>query len=230
MSATDRAHAGVRPDFSQERRLQAAGVWPVAGVDEAGRGCLAGPVVAAAVILDPVALPGWLAASIDDSKRLLPARRQEIAAALADLAAAGHAGIAIAEAGLGEIAALNILGATLLAMTRAVAALIPAPAHVLVDGNRLPALAMPATALVGGDRLSLAVAAASILAKVHRDQLMDALDQHHPGYGFARHKGYGTAAHRAALRRLGPSPAHRLGFRGVGDAVPAEAPSQMGHR
>ncbi|MGH6720171.1 MAG: ribonuclease HII, partial [Alphaproteobacteria bacterium] len=131
-----------------------------------------------------------------------------------------RADVGIGIASVAEIDALNIRAATLLAMTRAVAALGRAPAHVLVDGNAVPLVACPATAVVGGDGLSLSIAAASIVAKVTRDRMMDELAEACPGYGFERHKGYGTAGHRAALARLGPSPHHRRSFRPVALAAP----------
>ncbi len=175
----------------------------VAGVDEAGRGPLAGPVTAAAVILGAEALPG-----LADSKVLAPARRERLAERIRAEALAW----AVAEASVAEIDHLNILGATLLAMERAVAALGRPPAHVLVDGDRCPRLACPAQAVIGGDASVAAISAASILAKQARDAVMIALDEAYPGYGFARHKGYGTAEHLDRLRRLGPSPVHRRSF------------------
>ena len=184
----------------------------MAGVDEAGRGPLAGPVVAAAVILPDHGLPD----GIDDSKRLTAARR----AALAD-AIRGCAQVGLGVAEVGEIDRLNILAATMLAMTRAVDALGVQPAFVLVDGNRLPRWDRPARALVGGDRLSLSIAAASIIAKHERDQMMIAADRLYPGYGFAAHKGYGSAVHMAALRSLGPTPLHRTSFAPVAAALRA---------
>ncbi len=179
----------------------------VAGVDEAGRGPLAGPVIAAAVILDP-ARP---IEGLGDSKALSEASRER----LAPLIRARALAWAIGSADRAEIDALNILQATLLAMRRAVLALPLRPEHVQVDGNRAPALEdLPCTVetVVRGDATVAAIGAASILAKTHRDALMRALEGSHPGYGFARHKGYGTAAHLAALRRLGPSSEHRLSF------------------
>ena len=189
------------------------GGW-LAGVDEAGRGPLAGPVVAAAVILDP-ARP---IAGLDDSKRLGPARRQ----ALDGQIRADALAWAIAWADPAEIDTLNILQATLLAMGRALAALEPVPCRVLVDGRHCPPAPGPGCEmqpLVGGDRLEPAISAASILAKVYRDRLMVALDAQHPGYGFAVHKGYPTAAHLAALDELGPSPLHRRSFGPVAVAL-----------
>ncbi len=176
----------------------------VAGVDEAGRGPLAGPVVAAAVILDP-AQP---IAGLDDSKRLTAARRDVLYGHIRETARA----VSIAVVEPAEIDAINILQATLTAMRRAVIALEPVPASVWIDGNRCPPLDMPARAVVGGDGLEPAISAASIVAKVERDRLMRELDTRFPGYGFAAHKGYGTRAHLEALHRLGPCTAHRRSF------------------
>ena len=176
----------------------------LAGVDEAGRGPLAGPVVAAAVILDPRRPIAGLA----DSKKLGAARRER----LFDEIRAKALCCAIAHATVAEIDALNILQATLLAMQRAVTGLRLLPAKVLVDGNRLPRLAMRAEAVVGGDALVPSISAASILAKVHRDRWCAEIDAHWPQYGFAAHKGYGTAAHLAALREHGACEHHRRSF------------------
>lgn len=176
----------------------------VAGVDEAGRGPLAGPVVAAAVILDDL----HPIRGLGDSKRLTPRRRD----ALYDEIRAKALCCSVAEASVAEIDSLNILQATLLAMRRAVQGLRLKPAKVLVDGNRLPALDVMAEAIVQGDALVPAISAASILAKVTRDRQLDALHERHPDYGFDRHKGYGTAEHLAALRRFGPLPEHRRSF------------------
>ena len=165
-------------------------------------------MVAAAVIL-PTHPPAALIDGLDDSK-VLTARRR--AALMLRLSAHAHIGIGVGQSDVGEIDALNILQATLLAMARAVAALHPAPDHVLVDGNRLPALPLPATAVVGGDRLCLSVAAASIVAKVTRDRLMADLARQFPGYGWERNAGYGTPEHQAALGRLGVTPHHRRSF------------------
>jgi ribonuclease HII len=183
----------------------------VAGVDEAGRGPLAGPVVAAAVILDERHPIQGLA----DSKKLTALRRER----LFDAIRAKALCCSIAEASVEEIDRLNILQATLLAMRRAVAGLRLKPNKVLVDGNRLPTLDVLAEAIVGGDALVPAISAASILAKVHRDRWCLTLDQQYPQYGFAQHKGYGTAAHLAALRAHGPCAQHRTSFRPVADLL-----------
>ena len=181
------------------------------GVDEAGRGPLAGPVVAAAVILPPnTPLSG-----LNDSKKLSPRRRERLAAEIRATALAW----AVAEASAAEIDAWNILRSTLRAMARAVAALPLTPDEVLVDGNQAPALEVPVRTIIGGDALEPAIMAASILAKTHRDARLVALEARHPGYGFARHKGYGTAAHLAALARLGPCPEHRRSFAPVRAAL-----------
>jgi ribonuclease HII len=176
----------------------------VAGVDEAGRGPLAGPVVAAAVILDP----GRPIEGLRDSKQLSAARRERLAPLIRERALAW----CVAEASVEEIDALNILQATLLAMRRAVAGLALVPELVLVDGNQLPRLACEARAIIGGDALEPAISAASILAKTVRDAGMAAAEAHYPGYGFARHAGYGTAQHLAALETLGATPLHRRSF------------------
>jgi len=182
-----------------------------AGVDEAGRGPLAGPVVAAAVILNPRRPIAGLA----DSKKLTARRREALFDQICDKALC----CAIAEASVEEIERLNILHATLLAMQRAVAGLRLPPARVLVDGNRLPQLPMLAEAIVGGDAKVDCISAASILAKVHRDRWCAQVDRQWPQYGFAAHKGYGTPQHLAALARHGPCPVHRPGFAPVKAAL-----------
>jgi ribonuclease HII len=194
------------PDFRMEARH---GGLPVAGVDEAGRGPLAGPVVAAAVILDPGCIPDGL----DDSKALTPRRRAALHARLIDCARIG-----VGMASVEEIDELNILWATMLAMTRAVEALAIEPAMVLVDGNRCPGWRWTSEAVVGGDARCLSIAAASIVAKETRDAMMRDYDALYPGYGWASNKGYGGAAHREALARLGPSPIHRRSFAPVREA------------
>lgn len=192
------------PDFSLE--AEAGGL--VAGVDEAGRGPLAGPVVAAAVLFLAPPAPA-LAALLDDSKALSALRRAQAAEALR---AASGLRWAVAAASAREIGRLNILRATHLAMRRAVERLGLLPDLALVDGNQPPALPCPARCVVKGDARSLSIAAASILAKVTRDGAMARLHLRHPGYGFAQHQGYPTTAHRAALVALGPSAHHRRGF------------------
>ena len=195
------------PTFDIEARAIAAGEGPVAGVDEAGRGPWAGPVVAAAVILDAAAIPSGL----DDSKKLDAAEREALHAAIISSGAAVGVGIADVE----RIDRMNILRATLWAMSAAVAQLARPPRLVLVDGNRLPELSCRARAIVGGDALCASIAAASIVAKVTRDRIMTALARDLPGYGFERHKGYGTPEHKSALDRLGVSAQHRRSFRPV---------------
>lgn len=195
------------PDLTYELRHAPRG--PVAGVDEAGRGPLAGPVVAAAVILDPDCIP----AGIDDSKALTGPKR----AALHD-AILGCARVGIGIATVEEIDQLNILWATMLAMTRAVAALDLPPAYVLVDGNRCPDWPHASEAVIGGDARCLSIAAASIIAKHRRDTIMAELDALHPGYGWASNKGYAAKVHQEALRTLGPTPHHRRSFAPVAQA------------
>ena len=182
-----------------------------AGVDEAGRGPLAGPVVAAAVILDELnPIHG-----LNDSKKLSAKRRE----ALFDEIRARALCFAIAEASVQEIDEINILQATLLAMKRAVEALRLPPKLVLVDGNRLPILSIRSEAIVQGDALVPAISAASILAKVHRDRLCEAMHKRYPVYGFDQHKGYGTAQHMAALQAHGPADCHRMTFAPVARSV-----------
>jgi ribonuclease HII len=176
----------------------------VAGVDEAGRGPLAGPVVAAAVVLDP----SRPIEGLRDSKQLTPARRRELAIRIRADALA----YAVAEASVAEIDRLNILQASLLAMRRAIDALRPVIDLVLVDGNRVPAIEIASRAIVGGDATEPAISAASILAKTHRDTLMRALNKRYPGYGFARHFGYPTPQHLDRLNALGPCAVHRRSF------------------
>jgi ribonuclease HII len=202
------------PDFS----LEAAAGGRVAGVDEAGRGPLAGPVLAAAVVF-PHGVPAALAALLDDSKRLKAAAREAAFAALHAAAARGEAELALGAASATEIGRLNILRATHLAMCRAVARLGHPPDLALVDGNQPPPLACPVRCVIGGDGLSLSIAAASILAKVVRDRAMARLDPRWPAYGFATHAGYPTARHRAALVAHGACPHHRPGFAPVDQAV-----------
>ncbi len=183
----------------------------VAGVDEAGRGPLAGPVVAAAVIL----APGRGIEGARDSKALNARQRERLAEQIRSRAVAW----AIACASVEEIDAVNILQASLLAMRRAIEALSPAAEYALIDGNRLPTLSIEARAVIGGDALEPSISCASILAKTHRDALMRALDATYPGYGFAEHFGYPTPAHRERLQRLGPCAIHRRSFAPVREAI-----------
>jgi ribonuclease HII len=192
------------PTFRLER--QAGGL--VAGVDEVGRGPLAGPVLAAAVVF-PSGVPRRLAALIDDSKKLRPDQRLTAFVALRD---SGRAEIGVGAASVAEIERLNILHAALLAMCRAVARLPRPPDLALVDGNQPPGLSCAVRCVVGGDGLSLSIAAASIVAKVLRDRAMTRLSTRFPGYGWEENAGYATQAHREALRRLGPTPHHRPAF------------------
>jgi len=196
------------PDFSHEAAAIARGFDPVAGVDEVGRGPLAGPVMAAAVVLDPARIP----AGLGDSKALTAARREALYPLILDQAVAVGTGLA----DIAEIDALNILRASHLAMVRAVAALGIAPGLVLIDGNLIPRdLVHPAEAVVKGDAHCLSIAAASIVAKVLRDRIMVDLAQQHPGYGWDRNAGYPTRDHLAALKNLGVTPHHRRSFRPV---------------
>jgi ribonuclease HII len=189
--------------FKFESNAFASGVRIICGVDEAGRGPWAGPVVAAAVILDPANIPHGL----DDSKKLTASKRERLFEAIM---ASAEVGI-----GIGDLAMIerdNILAATMWAMASAVSQLKRKPDLALVDGNRPPALSIRVQTIIGGDALSASIAAASIIAKVTRDRTMIDLDGVHPGYHFARHKGYGTALHREALQELGPCACHRRGF------------------
>ncbi len=187
--------------------LELARPAPVCGVDEAGRGPWAGPVSAAAVILDPLDIP----VGLDDSKKLTEATRDALARQIQARAVA----CSVAFASVAEIAQLNILQATGLAMRRAVQGLKVAPAFALIDGNRVFDLGCPGEAVVKGDGRSASIAAASILAKTARDRLMVSMDATFPGYGFADHKGYGVPAHIEALMRLGPCPEHRMSYRAL---------------
>ena len=190
-----------------ERPLWASGVVHVAGCDEAGMSPLAGPVVAAAVILRP----DDLVRGVDDSKKLSPSRREALAEQIKSRAVGWGVGRAEPE----EIDTLNVYHAGLLAMRRAVESLPVTPGHLLVDARKVPGIAAPQTPIIRGDALSLSIGAASIIAKTTRDRLMAELDRAFPGYGLADHKGYPVAAHVEALRRLGPSPIHRRSFEPV---------------
>ncbi len=193
------AATGPKPNFE----IEADCTLPVCGIDEAGRGPLAGPVVAAAVILDPADVPDGL----DDSKRLTADRRRVLQAALTSMAMIG-----VGSASVAEIDEINILNATMLAMRRAFGALPVTPRFALIDGNRCPDLPCQTLAVVKGDQRCLSIAAASIIAKVHRDALMTDLAVTYPAYGWRRNAGYGTAEHLAALQSHGPTPHHRRSF------------------
>lgn len=206
------------PDLSRESAL---GLRPgliggriICGIDEVGRGPLAGPVIACAVVIDPAKLEDGLARQIDDSKKLSAKRRDMLHDALRASAAYG-----LGEASVAEIDRINILQATFLAMRRAVDNLPVRPDFALVDGNRAPALSCPTECLVGGDARSLSIAAASIIAKVVRDKIMWELAQVHTGYGWERNAGYGTAAHLAAIATLGVTEHHRKSFRPISQSL-----------
>jgi ribonuclease HII len=200
--AAERARLDAMLNF--ERVLWGAGIQHIAGVDEVGMGPLAGPVIAAAVIFPPhTTLDG-----IDDSKKLDAQQRLEAERRIREVAS----GIGIGRADVAEIDSVNIYHAGLLAMRRAVEALPLRPQHVLVDARAIPGVAVPQNRFNKGDGLDFSIAAASIVAKVHRDALMDELAREHPGYGFERHKGYCTPEHQDAIRRLGPCPIHRTSF------------------
>ncbi|MGR3678311.1 MAG: ribonuclease HII [Paracoccaceae bacterium] len=195
------------PDYSLEQILREQGYVRIAGVDEVGRGPLAGPVVAAAVILDPERIPDGL----NDSKKLTAKRRD-----LLDAAIFKQAEVSIAEATVEEIDEINILRASHLAMVRAVAALNPPPDYLLIDGNLLPRdVTIPASPVIKGDARSVSIAAASIVAKTRRDRVMVDLAQQHPGYGWDRNAGYPTKEHKEGLRNLGVTPHHRRSFKPV---------------
>jgi ribonuclease HII len=196
----------MSPDFARERELWASGFRLVAGVDEVGRGPLAGPVCVAAVIFAPEAA---LPAGIHDSKKLDRARREALAPLIMETALA----VAVVFVCARDIDRLNIRRATLAAMARALSGLSLRPDFALIDGRDSPEAACPTRAVIGGDARSLSIAAASIVAKVARDRMMGRADAHFPGYGFSSHAGYGTLEHRKALTRLGPSPLHRLSFK-----------------
>ncbi len=195
------------PDFTLEVQARREGHAVIAGVDEAGRGPWAGPVVAGAVILDPVNLSSELRRGLDDSKKLKPERREDLLVRLER-----EARIGVGQADVSEIDSLNILQATLLAMARAVGALGVTPDLALVDGNREPELDCPVRCVVRGDGQSLSIAAASIAAKVTRDRIMAGLAETFPGYGWERNAGYGTREHQMALDRLGVTPEHRRSY------------------
>jgi ribonuclease HII len=193
-------------DYRQERAAMAAGQTPVAGVDEAGRGPWAGPVVAAAVILDPDNIPDGIA----DSKALNAIRRDQL---FEKILLSSQVGIGISSAA--EIDGINILNATMAAMKAALANLLVRPALALIDGNRVPTCDILCRAIVKGDATCLSIAAASIVAKVTRDRLMTELGRQHPGYGFERHKGYGTPEHQRGIAQLGVMAQHRKSFKPI---------------
>ena len=224
-----------RPHFQYETRLLSQGIAIVAGLDEVGRGTLAGPVVAGVAVLPPSLADsgagarnnaagnatrggaGWVSL-INDSKQLTPVQRDEAYAALCEKCVAYGTGACDAA----DIDRIGIVAATRLAMARALEMIDPRPGHLLIDALDLPAVNIPQTSIIKGDATSLSIAAASIIAKVTRDRLMaTVLEAQYPGYGFAGHKGYGSAEHIAALYRLGPSPIHRLSFAPVRDALEA---------
>ncbi len=200
------ADSRIKPTFELEAAEHQLGFSPIAGVDEAGRGPWAGPVVAAAVILDPDKIP----ANIDDSKVLDDDSRAYLYRRITKVAI-----VAVAIADVERIDRDNILGATLWAMAEAIGQLAEKPKLVLVDGNKAPRVAMQTRTIVKGDSKCLSIAAASIVAKVTRDRIMMQLARAHPGYGFERHKGYGTPEHQAAINKLGVSPLHRRSFKPV---------------
>ena len=202
--------ASAMPDFSFESALGGT----VAGIDEAGRGPLAGPVVAAAVVLDPQRLPPELAAGLDDSKKLGKRVRERLFKLVMANAAVG-----VGRASVAEIDALNILEATMLAMRRAVGELPAQPDHAIVDGNRAPGLDIPSRCIVGGDGRALSIAAASIVAKVTRDRIMAHLAVECPGYGWERNAGYGTRQHGEALQTHGVTRHHRRSFAPVAELL-----------
>jgi ribonuclease HII len=212
----DRALLPVSPDLSFEQALWSQGIRFVAGVDEAGRGALAGPVAASAVVLpDRNDLTAQLS-GVRDSKQMSPAQRVEWAERLRDIVLAWGVGFASA----GEIDAFGIVPATRLAVQRALEQLYVKPQHLLLDFLELPEVALPQTPLVKGDQRSLSIAAASILAKTARDALLCGYERQYPGYGFASHKGYGTTAHRLAMQRLGLAPIHRRSFHWKKEEIP----------
>ena len=203
------------PTLSFERDFWQVGIVHVAGVDEAGRGALAGPVACAAVILPPRESVKITLRGVRDSKTMTPSQRESWSGCIREIALAWGLGFASPA----EIDACGIVPATRLAAQRALAALTPSPDHVLLDYLLLPDVLQPQTSLIKGDMRSLSIAAASVIAKTGRDALLVEMEDQYPGYGFAGHKGYGTQAHREALNRLGPSPLHRLSFAPVRELV-----------
>jgi len=205
------------PDFKFEQAALLSGRTRIAGVDEAGRGPLSGPVVAAAVVLRPDAMTDEVWARLDDSKRMTDKARVLLYDAIF---ATAEVGVGIADTD--TIEALNILGATLKAMADAISDLNMLPDHVLIDGNKMPELPCSAETIVKGDGKSLSIAAASVIAKVTRDRIMSDLNEQYPGYGWDRNAGYGTAEHLDALKRLGVTPHHRKSFAPVRNILSLE--------
>jgi ribonuclease HII len=213
MPAFDLSLLPAEPDLTFELPLWKGGVFAVAGIDEAGRGALAGPVAAGAVVLPPEEnVRQWLG-GVRDSKQMTPDQRESAREKIIHYATAWGVGLATSQ----EIDQLGILPATYLAACRALDALHIHPEHLLLDYLKLPGISIPQTALVKGDCRSLSIAAASILAKTSRDAILREFEHTYPGYGFARHKGYGTLAHRQAIRRLGACPVHRRSFSLLGE-------------
>ena len=204
-------HERLSALYTYERQLQQDGYQLVAGIDEAGRGPLAGPVMVAAVILPP----DWYLPGLNDSKKLTAAQREKLYEEIK------HTAVAVQRCAVGNdiIDDINIYQATIKGMYKAIAGLLPAPEAVLIDAVPLPELLIPAKSIIGGDQVSASIAAASIIAKVERDRLMDELDKQYPVYGFGRHKGYGTREHMAALAKYGPCPCHRMSFAPVSAAA-----------
>ena len=203
-----------KPTFAEEEKLAAQGFRLTAGVDEAGRGCIAGPVVAAAVILPQRFKARWLE-EVNDSKLLTPRKRDYLFSHISEASVAAEVGIVSHS----FIDKQNILNATRLAMKQAIEKLQPQPDSLLIDFMKLPEVPFPQKGITHGDGLCFSIACASIIAKVTRDRLMVEMDGKYPGYGLCRHKGYGTKEHISSLKRLGPCPIHRLSFRPVREAL-----------
>ena len=209
-----RKRSGPVPHFKEETALLSAGYSCIAGLDEVGRGPIAGPVVAGAVVLPHPPRRSWMR-GIRDSKALTGPQREELAPIIEREALGAQVGMSTSE----EIDRLGIVKATHRAMERALDSLTPAPQHLLLDAFPLPTVPLPQTPIIKGDAHCLSIAAASIVAKVARDRMMDEADELYPGYGFADHKGYATSQHLANLRRLGPSPIHRYSFAPVSECA-----------
>ncbi|HEY44448.1 MAG TPA: ribonuclease HII [Anaerolineae bacterium] len=207
-----------RPDLAFEHKLLGDGCFRIAGLDEAGRGAWAGPVVAAAVVL-PLDRPDLakVLIGVRDSKQMTPIQRESWASTIRQVAL----GVGLGVASSHEVDQDGLIAATREAMARALTDLNEKPEHLMIDHLPLPQIPLPQTVLTRGDARVLSIAAASVIAKVARDHMMVDLDEHHPGYGFARHKGYGTAQHRAALTHLGPCPSHRFSYAPVAACVPS---------